>query len=92
MADAVPENEAIASVRRVGHKVGMVDDVALVAMLQGLLPQLLQMLATKQPGTRKALMDVLSHINKRVRGHKGLALPCAELLLLLRSDKRFGRS
>ena len=53
-----------------------------VRMVNGLLPQLLQMLSTKQPGTRKALMDVLSHIIKRFRGNS-MELPHAALHSLL---------
>lgn len=69
---------------RVLHRLVVTEDGKLSAVLDKLLPKLLRKL-NDAPTVRGKVIDVLSHISKRVRPNPSVTLPCAELLAVCAS-------
>jgi hypothetical protein len=82
-----PEEETLASLTRVSHKLALTKDDRFASVVDKLLPKLLQRLgenhssAYKEP-IQKKLMEMLSHIMKRVKEDTGVPLPCETILQL----------
>uniref|UniRef100_A0A383W1Y8 Proteasome component Ecm29 N-terminal domain-containing protein n=1 Tax=Tetradesmus obliquus TaxID=3088 RepID=A0A383W1Y8_TETOB len=76
------EDEEVAALDRVLTRTVLTKDDDLQQLLAKLLPALVQKLATAQPKTRAKVLELLSHINKRVRALPGCSLPLLPLLQL----------
>eukprot|EP00752_Nemacystus_decipiens_P016287 g14566.t1 len=77
---AVAEAADIEQLDRVLHRLVVADDAKLSPVLDLLLPKLVLKLNGAAPGVRAKVIDVLSHISKRVRPNPSIVLPCAGLL------------
>ena len=77
---AAAEAADIDQLDRVLHRLVVADDAKLAPVLDILLPKLVRKLNGTAPRVRAKVIDVLSHISKRVRPNPSIALPCASLL------------
>lgn len=77
---AVAEAADIDQLDRVLHRLVVADDAKLSPVLDILLPKLVLKLNGTAPRVRAKVIDVLSHISKRVRPNASITLPCAGLL------------
>lgn len=75
--------EETAMLERVLHRLVITEDAKLAPVLDKLLPKLLRKL-NDTPAVRGKIIDILSHISKRVRPNASIKLPCAELLQVCR--------
>lgn len=75
--------EEMAMLERVLHRLVITEDAKLAPVLDKLLPKLLRKL-NDTPAVRGKIIDILSHISKRVRPNSSIMLPCAELLQVCR--------
>lgn len=80
-ANTVAEETAV--LERVLHRLVITEDAKLGPVLDKLLPKLLRKL-NDTPAVRGKVIDILSHISKRVRPNVSITLPCAELLQVCR--------
>lgn len=65
---------------RVLHRLVIADDSKLSPVLDILLPKLVRKLNGSSPRVRAKVIDVLSHVSKRVRPNASIELPCSGLL------------
>lgn len=77
---AAAEAADIDQLDRVLHRLVVADDAKLSSVLDILLPKLVRKLNGTAPRVRAKVIDVLSHISKRVRPNPSIVLPCASLL------------
>lgn len=77
---AVAEAADIEQLDWVLHRLVVADDAKLSPVLDILLPKLVLKLNGTAPRVRAKVIDVLSHISKRVRPNPSIVLPCAGLL------------
>lgn len=70
---------------RILTRLALTDDDALEPVVSRLLPLLLPKLAQPAPALRTKLLEILSHINKRLHALPALALPLDALLALYRA-------
>ncbi|KAI5083342.1 hypothetical protein GOP47_0003085 [Adiantum capillus-veneris] len=84
MADAADEQEAM--LERFLTRLALTEDEKLENVLAKLLPFAISCLATRQ-STRQKVMDMLTHINKRVKDQPSIKLPLLELLALYQNEK-----
>ena len=77
---AAAEAADIEQLDRVLHRLVVADDAKLSPVLDILLPKLVLKLNGTSPRVRAKVIDVLSHISKRVRPNPSIVLPCAGLL------------
>ncbi|MCO5551057.1 hypothetical protein L7F22_004554 [Adiantum nelumboides] len=84
MADAADEQEAM--LERFLTRLALTEDEKLENVLAKLLPFAISCLATRQ-STRQKVMDILMHINKRVKDQPSIKLPLRELLALYQNEK-----
>lgn len=77
---AAAEAVDIEQLDRVLHRLVVADDAKLSPVLDILLPKLVLKLNGTAPRVRAKVIDVLSHISKRVRPNASIVLPCAGLL------------
>ena len=78
----VIEEETVV-LERVLHRLVVTEDAKLGPVLDKLLPKLLRKL-NDAPAVRGKVIDILSHISKRVRPNASISLPCTELLQVCR--------
>ncbi|KAF6252865.1 proteasome stabiliser ECM29 [Scenedesmus sp. NREL 46B-D3] len=76
------EDEEVAALDRVLTRTVLTKDEDLQQLLAKLLPALVQKMATGQPKTRAKVLELLSHINKRVKALPACSLPLLPLLQL----------
>ncbi|CAM9803847.1 unnamed protein product, partial [Hapterophycus canaliculatus] len=79
-ATAAAEAADIDQLDRVLHRLVVADDSKLSPVLDVLLPKLVRKLNGASPRVRAKVIDVLSHISKRVRPNPSITLPCLGLL------------
>ncbi len=77
---AAAEAADIDQLDRVLHRLVVADDAKLSSVLDILLPKLVRKLNGTAPRVRAKVIDVLSHVSKRVRPNPSIVLPCASLL------------
>lgn len=77
---AVAEAADIEQLDLVLHRLVVADDAKLSPVLNILLPKLVLKLNGTAPRVRAKVIDVLSHISKRVRPNPSIVLPCTGLL------------
>lgn len=80
LSTAVAGVADIEQLDRVLHRLVVADDAKLSPVLNILLPKLVLKLNGAAPAVRAKVIDVLSHISKRVRPNPSIVLPCAGLL------------
>lgn len=79
-AVAATEAADVEQLDRVLHRLVVADDSKLSPVLDILLPKLVRKLNGSSPRVRAKVIDVLSHISKRVRPSPSITLPCSSLL------------
>lgn len=79
-ATAAAEAAEIDQLNRVLHRLVVADDSKLSPVLDILLPKLVRKLNGASRRVRAKVIDVLSHISKRVRPSPSITLPCLGLL------------
>ncbi|KAH7672010.1 proteasome component ECM29 protein [Dioscorea alata] len=62
----------------------LADDHKLQALLTRILPYSISSLSSSSPSIRKLVMEILSHVNKRVKHHPEIGLPLAQLWSMYR--------
>lgn len=67
---------------RVLTRLALTEDQNLEKVLQKLIPAVVRSLKSPYEGTRKKVLEILSHVNKRVKGQNGLQLPLDESLAI----------
>ncbi|KAG1660153.1 hypothetical protein FOA52_007810 [Chlamydomonas sp. UWO 241] len=77
MATAADE---VAGLDRVLTRLATTEDTNLEKVLLKLVPLVISKLATTHDAVRKKVLEILSHVNKRVKGQPSIKLPVAELL------------
>lgn len=85
MAEAGEEQEAM--LERLLTRLALTDDSKLEPVLAKLLPYAISCLGTPRQSTKQKVMDMLSHINKRVKDQPSIKLPLLDLLRLYQSEK-----
>ncbi|KAG1338330.1 hypothetical protein COCNU_04G006360 [Cocos nucifera] len=60
-------------------RLALADDSKLEPLLSKILPYSISSLASSSPSVRKAVLEILSHVNKRVKHHPEIRLPMLEL-------------
>ncbi|GJP72793.1 hypothetical protein CLOP_g3551 [Closterium sp. NIES-67] len=79
---AASVEEEVAGLDRLLTRLALTDDAKLEKVLSKLLPLALSRLASPHDAARKKVMEMLAHINKRVRGASSIHLPLSDLLAL----------
>ena len=82
-------SDDVAALDRILHRLVMTDDEKLEKPLMHLLPKLLEMLTTT-PDTRTKVIEILSHVTKRLRPIKTINLPLKEIANIVRDSKSSG--
>eukprot|EP00941_MAST-03F_sp_MAST-3F-sp1_P001642 g1642.t1 len=86
MADEeeISEDDALAAIERVELRLSLLRDETKVSnILHKLLPRLLKLLSTNQAQTRAKVLDVITHLLRRVRDAPNIKLPKYELRKLI---------
>ncbi|GAX79566.1 hypothetical protein CEUSTIGMA_g7007.t1 [Chlamydomonas eustigma] len=65
---------------KVLSRLAMTDDSSLDKVLKKLIPVVIAYLKSEHESTKKKVLEILSHVNKRVKGHPTMKLPLSELL------------
>ncbi|CAL9128643.1 uncharacterized protein LOC103992459 [Musa acuminata AAA Group] len=60
-------------------RLALADDDKLEPLLAKILPYSISSLASPSPSIRKSVLEILSHVNKRVKNHPDIALPFLDL-------------
>ena len=76
----MPDTEDIATLERVLTRLAFTDDDRLESVLMNLLPRLIAMITVDASPVRAKVLEVLSHLNSRVKPNRQIKLPCGELL------------
>ncbi|PAN41168.1 hypothetical protein PAHAL_8G022100 [Panicum hallii] len=71
--------ERLDSLDRMLTRLALADDARLAAVLARVLPYAITSLASPAPAVRKLVMEILSHINKRVKHRPEISLPMLDL-------------
>ncbi|CAI5535091.1 unnamed protein product [Closterium sp. Naga37s-1] len=74
--------EEVAGLDRLLTRMALTEDAKLEKVLSKLLPLAISRLASPHEASRKKVMEMLAHINKRVRGASAIHLPLSDLLAL----------
>lgn len=83
--NVVSADEEVASLDRLLTRLALTEDDKLEKVLSKLLPLAIARLASPHEASRKKVMEMLTHVNKRIRDHSHIKLPLVELLALYRS-------
>nr|CAB3489010.1 unnamed protein product [Digitaria exilis] len=81
-AAAAPEQtdaERLDALDRMLTRLALADDARLAPVLARVLPYVITSLASPAPAVRKLVMEILSHINKRVKHRPEISLPMLDL-------------
>ena len=74
--------EDVAAIDRILTRVALTDDDKLEGVLAKLLPAVIAKLAGASPALQRKVLELLSHVNKRVKALPALQLPLHELVAL----------
>eukprot|EP01113_Clastostelium_recurvatum_P027951 TRINITY_DN3387_c0_g1_i2.p1 TRINITY_DN3387_c0_g1~~TRINITY_DN3387_c0_g1_i2.p1 ORF type:complete len:1971 (+),score=451.33 TRINITY_DN3387_c0_g1_i2:78-5990(+) len=80
MSSVPIESEEIALLDRVLTRLGLAEDVQLEKLLVQFLTPVMQKMESPHAGTRKKVLEVLGHINKRVKPTPSIHLPLSDLV------------
>ncbi|TVT99496.1 hypothetical protein EJB05_55165 [Eragrostis curvula] len=78
-AAAQTDAEREEALDRILTRLALADDARLAPLLARVLPYAITSLASPSPAVRKLVMDILSHINKRVKHRPDIQLPMLDL-------------
>ncbi|KAK9863656.1 hypothetical protein WJX84_005457 [Apatococcus fuscideae] len=76
------EQEEIASLDRVLTRLALTDEGSLQKVLDKLLPLVINKLQANHPALRQKVLEILTHVNKRIKGQGSMQLPLKSLLEL----------
>lgn len=85
MAEIASEKEREAMLERMLTRLALTDDSKLEAVLGKLLPYAISSLSSSIPSTRQKVMEMLTHINRRVKDQPAIHLPVWDLWKLYQS-------
>ncbi|KAK9834910.1 hypothetical protein WJX81_007994 [Elliptochloris bilobata] len=75
-------SDEVAALDRVLTRLALTEEDSLEKILGKLLPVVIGQLKTPHQATRSKVLEILSHVNKRVRGHAAIKMPLDALLAL----------
>ncbi|KAL9248317.1 hypothetical protein vseg_021654 [Gypsophila vaccaria] len=76
---SMSENDREAMLDKMLTNLAFCDDSKLQNLLSILLPRAIASLCTHSPAVRNKVLEILSHVNKRVKHEQGIGLPLSEL-------------
>ena len=76
------EAEEVAALDKALTALGFTDDSKLERVLHVLMPRVVDQMASVHASTKKKVMEILSHVNKRLKAQPGMKLPLADLTTL----------
>jgi proteasome component ECM29 len=85
MSEIASEKEREAMLERMLTRLALTDDSKLEAVLAKLLPYAISSLSSSIPSTRQKVMEMLTHINRRVKDQPAIHLPVWDLWKLYQS-------
>jgi proteasome component ECM29 len=74
--------EEVAGLDRVLNRLALTEEDALPQVLGRLIPAVIRQLKSPHEATRKKVLELLAHVNKRVKGAPSLRLPLEDLVRL----------
>lgn len=74
------QSQEVAALDRVLMRLGLTEENKLEPVLLKLLPLVIRQLGTGAEGVRKKVLEILTHVNKRVKGNASIKLPLSDLL------------
>ncbi|GFR47108.1 hypothetical protein Agub_g8793, partial [Astrephomene gubernaculifera] len=90
MATATPAvptaAEEVAGLDRVLTRLALTEDDKLEKVLGRLIPVVLGQLSSPHEATRKKVLEILAHVNKRIKGQPSLQLPLRELVSMYTAE------
>eukprot|EP00899_Mesostigma_viride_P010697 jgi/Mesvir1/19629/Mv09917-RA.4 len=78
--DIASEAEEMAAMDRVLTRLALTEENKLEKVLEKLLPRIIPQVETKYEAVKRKVMEILSHINNRVRGQMSIKLPLQSLI------------
>ncbi|KXZ47234.1 hypothetical protein GPECTOR_37g240 [Gonium pectorale] len=84
--------EEVAGLDRVLTRLALTDDDKLQPVLTRLIPAVLDQLKSPHDAVRKKVLEILAHVNKRLKGLPALQLPLAELVAMFAGEPPPGTS
>ncbi|KAF5832303.1 proteasome stabiliser-domain-containing protein [Dunaliella salina] len=90
--DQQTAQQEVAGLDRVLTRLAMTDDEKLESVLHKLIPAVLGTLKSPHDATRKKVLEIMAHVNKRVKGHTSLKLPLSDLAQLTHDANPMVRS
>lgn len=82
MAAVHTEAEEVAALDKALTALGFTDDSKLERVLNVLMPRVVDQMASVHASTKKKVMEILSHVNKRLKAQPTMKLPLADLTTL----------
>ena len=89
MASPAPtEAEELAALNKALTALGFTDDVKLERFLHVLMPRVIDQMASKHESTKRKVLEILSHVNKRLKAVPAMPLPLEDLTALYVNEER----
>ena len=89
MASPAPtEAEELAALNKALTALGFTDDVKLERFLHVLMPRVIDQMASKHESTKRKVLEILSHVNKRIKAVPAMPLPLEDLTALYVNKER----
>ena len=89
MASPAPtEAEELAALNKALTALGFTDDVKLERFLHVLMPRVIDQMASKHESTKRKVLEILSHVNKRIKAVPAMPLPLEDLTALYVNEER----
>ena len=89
MASPAPtEAEELAALNKALTALGFTDDVKLERFLHVLMPRVIDQMASKHESTKRKVLEILSHVNKRLKAVPAMPLPLEDLTALYINEER----
>ncbi|GIL84025.1 hypothetical protein Vretimale_11016, partial [Volvox reticuliferus] len=89
-AAAAAAAEEVAGLDRVLTRLALTDDDKLEKVLQKLIPLVIGQLKSPHPATFNKVREILSHVNKRLKGLPAMQLPLADLVTMYKGEQQPG--
>ena len=89
MASSTPtEAEEVAALDKALTALGFTDDAKLERVLHVLMPRVVDQMGSAHASTKKKVLELLSHVNKRLKAHPSMPLPLADLTALCANPEK----
>ena len=85
---AATEAEELAALDKALTALGFTDDSKLERVLHVLMPRVVDQMASAHASTKKKVMEILSHVNKRLKAQPTMRLPLEDLTALYVNPER----